>query len=57
MTTRASVVPIEEVFHPGDFETQNDLYIEHRAREPASTWRGARSPPPGSTPRDVGPAS
>jgi len=24
--TRASVVPIEEVFHPGDFETQNDRY-------------------------------
>jgi alkylresorcinol/alkylpyrone synthase len=23
---RASVVPIEEVFHPGDFETQNDRY-------------------------------
>ena len=26
--TRASVVPIEEVFHPGDFETQNDRYRE-----------------------------
>jgi alkylresorcinol/alkylpyrone synthase len=24
--TRASVVPIEEVFHPGDFEHQNDVY-------------------------------
>jgi alkylresorcinol/alkylpyrone synthase len=24
--TRASVVPIEQVFHPGDFETQNDRY-------------------------------
>jgi predicted naringenin-chalcone synthase len=24
--TRASVVPIEEVFHPGDFETQNGRY-------------------------------
>jgi len=26
--TRASVVPIEEVFHPGDFESQNDRYRE-----------------------------
>ncbi len=26
--TRASVVPIEEVFHPGDFETQNRKYRE-----------------------------
>jgi alkylresorcinol/alkylpyrone synthase len=26
--TRASVVPIEEVFHPGDFEGQNDRYCE-----------------------------
>jgi alkylresorcinol/alkylpyrone synthase len=26
VATRASVVPIEEVFHPGDFETQNDRY-------------------------------
>jgi alkylresorcinol/alkylpyrone synthase len=25
---RASVVPIEEVFHPGDFETQNDRFAE-----------------------------
>src|SRR5688572_15238114 len=24
--TRASVVPIEQVFDPGDFETQNDIY-------------------------------
>ncbi len=30
--TRASVVPIEEVFHPRDFETQNGRYREH-ARE------------------------
>ena len=28
MRTRASVVPIEEVFRPRDFEAQNDLYIE-----------------------------
>src|SRR5262245_27940110 len=26
--TRASVVPIEEVFFPADFETQNDRYAE-----------------------------
>jgi alkylresorcinol/alkylpyrone synthase len=25
---RASVVPIEDVFHPGDFETQNDRFAE-----------------------------
>jgi alkylresorcinol/alkylpyrone synthase len=30
--TRASVVPIEEVFHPRDFEAQNRRYREH-ARE------------------------
>jgi len=29
---RASVVPIEQVFHPGDFETQNDLYATHARR-------------------------
>lgn len=27
--TRASVVPIEDVFHPGDFETQNDRFATH----------------------------
>jgi alkylresorcinol/alkylpyrone synthase len=26
---RCSVVPIEQVFNPGDFETQNDVYREH----------------------------
>ncbi len=31
--TRASVVTIDRVFFPGDFETQNDLYIEHAKRE------------------------
>ncbi|HEV7502917.1 MAG TPA: 3-oxoacyl-[acyl-carrier-protein] synthase III C-terminal domain-containing protein [Vicinamibacteria bacterium] len=31
--TRASVVPIEEVFHPGDFETQNDRFGEIACRE------------------------
>jgi alkylresorcinol/alkylpyrone synthase len=30
--TRASVVPIERVFAPADFEAQNDLYIEHARR-------------------------
>jgi alkylresorcinol/alkylpyrone synthase len=30
--TRASVVPIEEVFHPGDFETQNAKYREAACR-------------------------
>jgi alkylresorcinol/alkylpyrone synthase len=30
--TRASVVPIEEVFHPGDFETQNRKYREIACR-------------------------
>jgi alkylresorcinol/alkylpyrone synthase len=29
VATRASVVPIEEVFFPRDFETQNDRYREH----------------------------
>jgi len=28
VTTRASVRPIEEVFAPGDFESQNDVYAE-----------------------------
>src|SRR5258706_14352620 len=26
VAARAGGVPIEQVFHPGDFETQNDLY-------------------------------
>jgi alkylresorcinol/alkylpyrone synthase len=30
--TRASVVPIEDVFHPGDFETQNARYREAACR-------------------------
>jgi alkylresorcinol/alkylpyrone synthase len=30
--TRASVVPIEQVFNPGDFETQNDRYREIACR-------------------------
>src|SRR5262245_1217765 len=38
---RASVVPIEQVFHPGDFETQNDLYREVACREGAALVRRA----------------
>lgn len=29
VAARGSVLPLEEVFFPGDFETQNDRYIEH----------------------------
>ena len=61
---RASVVPIEEVFFPGDFETQNDRYREHacraaldlsrRALEAAEmrplTWLGSELAPPVPTP-------
>jgi alkylresorcinol/alkylpyrone synthase len=32
VATRASVVPIQEVFHPGDFETQNRKYREIACR-------------------------
>jgi alkylresorcinol/alkylpyrone synthase len=39
--TRASVVPIEQVFHPGDFETQNDLYGEIACREGTALVRRA----------------
>jgi alkylresorcinol/alkylpyrone synthase len=39
--TRASVVPIEEVFHPGDFETQNDRYAEVACREGTALVRRA----------------
>src|SRR3954447_23824639 len=39
--TRASVVPIEQVFHPGDFETQNDRYAEVAGREGAALVRRA----------------
>ena len=47
--TRASVVPIEDVFFPGDFETQNDRYARDRAgggRRPRAArprQRGARA--------------
>ncbi len=39
--TRASVVPIEEVFLPGDFERQNDLYVEVARREAVALARRA----------------
>src|SRR5204863_2499260 len=39
--TRASVVPIERVFHPGDFETQNDLYRDVAGREGTALVRRA----------------
>jgi len=39
--TRASVVPIEDVFHPGDFETQNDRYREVACRAGADLARRA----------------
>lgn len=41
--TRASVVPIEEVFHPGDFETQNDRYRELACRAAVDLARRALS--------------
>ena len=48
--TRASVLPIEQVFNPGDFETQNDLYrgfarsagIDVARRALAASGLGAR---------------
>ena len=39
--TRASVVPIEEVFHPGDFETQNRKYRDIACRAGADVARRA----------------
>ena len=39
--TRASVVPIEEVFHPKDFETQNRRYREIACRAGADVARRA----------------
>jgi alkylresorcinol/alkylpyrone synthase len=41
VNTRASVVPIEEVFHPGDFETQNRRYREIACRAAADVARRA----------------
>jgi alkylresorcinol/alkylpyrone synthase len=51
--TRASVVPIEQVFHPGDFETQNDLYAECAARVGTDLVRRALDRAE-IAPRDVG---
>jgi len=39
--TRGSVVPIEEVFHPRDFETQNDRYREIACRAATDLSRRA----------------
>ena len=39
--TRASVVKIEQVFAPGDFETQNDLYVEFAKHEGVALARRA----------------
>jgi alkylresorcinol/alkylpyrone synthase len=41
VVTRASVVPIEEVFHPRDFETQNNKYREIACRAGADVARRA----------------
>jgi alkylresorcinol/alkylpyrone synthase len=41
VAARASVVPIEQVFHPSDFETQNDVYQEVAGREGAALARRA----------------
>src|SRR5437899_422200 len=41
VASRASVVPIEQVFHPGDFETQNDVYRDVASREGAALVRRA----------------
>jgi alkylresorcinol/alkylpyrone synthase len=41
VVTRASVVPIEEVFHPRDFETQNQRYREIACRAGADVARRA----------------
>jgi alkylresorcinol/alkylpyrone synthase len=51
--TRASVVPIEQVFHPGDFETQNDVYAR-TAREAAVDLARRALDRAELTPQDVG---
>ncbi len=50
---RASVVPIEQVFHPGDFETQNDLYRQVACQAGADLARRAIEAA-GLGPGDVG---
>ena len=52
--TRASVVPIEEVFFPGDFETQNDRYARDRARTRRRRSRAARWTSAGLERGDIG---
>jgi alkylresorcinol/alkylpyrone synthase len=49
---RASVVPIERVFAPVDFEAQNDLYIEHARKIGIDLARRALDSA-GFTPRDI----
>ncbi len=51
--TRASVVPIEEVFRPGDFEAQNDRYRQIACRAGAELARRALEAA-GLSPREVG---
>jgi alkylresorcinol/alkylpyrone synthase len=51
--SRGSVVPIEEVFRPGDFETQNDRYRDIACRAGAELARRALDAA-GLAPRDVG---
>ncbi|MFI5185080.1 MAG: type III polyketide synthase, partial [Vicinamibacteria bacterium] len=43
VASRASVLPIEEVFFPGDFETQNDRYGEKSREAAVALARGALS--------------
>jgi alkylresorcinol/alkylpyrone synthase len=50
---RASVVPIEQVFFPGDFETQNDLFRDVVKRE-GTALAGRALDAAGLAPRDVG---
>jgi alkylresorcinol/alkylpyrone synthase len=50
--TRASVVPIEEVFRPGDFETQNRKYREIACRVGVDVARRAIDAA-GLSPRDI----
>jgi alkylresorcinol/alkylpyrone synthase len=50
--TRASVVPIEEVFHPGDFETQNRRYRDI-ACEAGALVAGRALESAGLSPSDV----
>jgi alkylresorcinol/alkylpyrone synthase len=53
VAARASVVPIEQVFHPGDFETQNDVYRDVACREGAALVRRALATAE-IAPQDVG---